>query len=243
MKGNEKTISQYGFFTYFWDNFVFSAGNYFVDDVNNPKKSTVNTASFKKGIKFYYDLIYRYKAMVSYQGMGNMDLNDTQLFMTGRVAMLGSGIWLTPEFRRITDFDWDIAMWPKSDNGQLKVEAGGTGYGIMKITKHPKEAWLVVKALAQRPGQQILARTGLAQPAFKEIAFGPDWAKDLLLKPIHKYIVNDAVKYVVFKPFSEKWQEIEGKFINPSMDKIFSDVVDMNKELKELDANVNSVLK
>ncbi len=242
-RAGKKVVSQYGFFTTFWNNFVLSSGNYFVNDVNNPTKSTINKSSFKKGIQFYYDLIYKYKAMPSYQNLGSIDLTDTQLFMTGRVAMLGSGIWLTPEFRKITGFDWDIALWPKTDDGVLKVEAGGSGYGILNTTKHPKEAWLVVKALAQRPGQKILARTGLAQPAVKEIAYGPDWAKDLKSKPHHKYIVNDAVKYVVFKPFAKKWTEIEGKYIYPSMDRIVNKLESINKELKDLHKHVNEELK
>ena len=137
--------------------------------------------------------------------------------MTGKVAMYNSGIWETPMLRTIKDFDWDIVMFPKGPTGIRAFGTGGSGYCILKSTKYPEAAWEVVKALAAKEGQIMLAEKGLAQPANRKIAEGPYWAGSPK-KPLNKDMLNEAVKFAVYSPFHPRWREVEGKYVTIELD-------------------------
>jgi multiple sugar transport system substrate-binding protein len=139
------------------------------------------------------------------------------MFMTGTVAMYNSGIWDTPLFREIESFDWDVAMFPKGPTGIRAFGTGGSAYCILKSTEHPDTAWEVVKALAADKGQIMMAEKGLAQPANKKIAEGPHWTGSPK-KPLHKDMLDEAVKYAIYSPFDSNWREAEEKYIVQNLD-------------------------
>src|SRR5207244_537727 len=92
------------------------------------------------------------------------------LFLQGKMAMIYSGIWKTPTFRKVKDFDWDITRFPAGPDGNLETPIAGSGYGIASTTKDPQAAWKLVRYLAGIEGQTMVASTGLAQPALKALA-------------------------------------------------------------------------
>ena len=213
-------VIQYGFYGWAWENFVYSNGGGIVDDVKSPKRCFLNTQKTIAGIKFYVDLIHKYKVAPAPLDLGNLGLGAQQLFMVKKLAMFSSGIWETPILRRIKDFDWDVAMFPKGPGAVRGFGTGGSAYSILKTTEHPKECWEVIKCLAGREAQVMLAEAGLAQPAIKDIANGEHWAESSK-KPLNKKMLNEAVQYVTYDPFHPRWREIRDLLIGQEFDLVF----------------------
>ena len=95
----------------------------------------------------------------------NSEFNPTNAFETGKVAMVFDGEWRTAFITRDkAKISWATAPFPVGSNmpqlyGSGRV--GGTIVGIPQGTKHPHEAWDLVKYLATNTGYLV----GLANSA------------------------------------------------------------------------------
>jgi multiple sugar transport system substrate-binding protein len=164
------------------------------------------------------------------------------LFMQQRLAMFSSGIWETPSFRKIKNFDWDVVMFPKGPKGIRGFGTGGSGYCILKSTKHPQAAWQVIKALSGSYGQIKFAQAGLAQPANKQIAEGEYWALSDA-KPLNKKMLNAAVQYTTYNPFHPKWRQILALVINTELDLMYNGQQTAKEAMDKAVPKVNKWLK
>jgi ABC-type glycerol-3-phosphate transport system substrate-binding protein len=233
--------TQYGFYTWAWPNFVYAFGGSLVDNVKNPKKCTLDSKESLSGLEFYSDLINKYKVHPTSTAMTNLAMGVQGMFMTGRLAMFASGIWETPGLRKINDFEWDIAMFPKGPDGRRAFGTGGSGYCILKDSKHPDEAFEVVKALAGRKGEMMLADAGLAQPAIREITMSGHWSLNDN-PPKNKRMLDEAMKYVIYDPFSATWREAKELYINPELDLVFNGKKTPEEAVKNFTGKVNELL-
>jgi multiple sugar transport system substrate-binding protein len=219
-RDEDGSVIQYGFYAWAWQNFVYAFGGSLVDDVKKPARCTLDSSEAIKGLQFYSDLINDYKVQPSAITMSNLAMGVQGMFMTGRLAMFSSGIWETPGLRKITDFDWDVAMFPEGPSGIRGFGTGGSGYCILKESAHPKEAFRVIKALAGKTAQTAMAQAGLVQPAMKTIAKSKEWTNDGK-PPKNKKMLNEAMRYVIYDPFSPSWREAKEIYIIPELDLIF----------------------
>ncbi len=213
-------IVRYGFYGWAWQNFIYGNGGKLVDNVKFPKKCLINEKEAVEGMQFYVDLINKYRVMPTPVALSNSGMGVDYMFASGRLAMFLSGIWETPTFRKY-DFDWDVVMFPKNSKGIRHFGTGGSGYGVLHTSKHKREAWEVVKALTSVSAQVKLAEMGLAQPARIAVAESEHFAGNDK-KPKNKKMLNEAVKYAVYDPFSPAWREIEAKYIMPELDLVKS---------------------
>ncbi len=233
-------IIQYGFYGWAWQNFVYGNGGRLVDDLKHPTKQALDDPLSVEGLQFYADLINLHQVMPEPIALANMGMGVDLMFSTGRLAMFMSGIWETPALRNY-QFRWDVAMFPKNPKGIRHFGSGGSGYGILKSSKHKNEAWEVVKALTGPEGQIQLAHRGLAQPARIEVAMGEHWAAHPGL-PQNKSMLNEAVKYIVFDPFHPKWREISAKVIMPELDLLFNGQESAAEAVKKIAPKVDQLL-
>ena len=220
-KDADGRISRYGFYAWAWQNFVYSNGGKLVDDLYHPTKCLLGQSKAVEGLQFYADLMNKHQVAPTPIALGNLAMGAQQLFMTQRVAMFSSGYWEVPILRQIKEFEWDVVMFPKGEGGKQAFGTGGTGYAMLKSSKHPELAWGVLKALAGREGQTRLAQTGLAQPANRLVAEGPAFAL-APEPPANKAMLNEAVQYVVYEPFIPEWREIFELHILPELDLVFN---------------------
>jgi ABC-type glycerol-3-phosphate transport system substrate-binding protein len=235
-------IMQYGFYGWTWQNFVYSNGGSIVDDVENPKEFMLDRKEAIEGLKFYADLINKYKVSPSPIEFGNLGMGAQQLFMSEKLAMYQSGFWESTVFRNIEDFDWDIVMFPKGPTGIRRFGTGGSGYCILKSTKYPEMSWEIVKLLASEKAQIALAEMGLTQPAIKSIAMGPHFAENPN-PPRNKKMLNEAVRYVVFEPFTPKWREINELHLIPQLDLIFNGAETVEAAMAKVAPEANRLLQ
>jgi multiple sugar transport system substrate-binding protein len=235
-------IKRYGFYTWAWQNFVLSNGGSLVDNVKNPNSIKLGSEESRKGLEFYRDLILKHRVSPTPSALINVGMGVQVMFMTGRLAMLGSGIWETPALQNIDSFDWDIAMFPKGPGGIQKVATGGTAYCILKTSKNPELAWKVVKALTSPEAMERVALIGLAQPSRVSVSEGPFWAQSRK-RPFNKRMLNQAAQNVVFPPFSSNWREIEELYIKPKLDLFFNGQAELDDILPEIIEAGNRLFK
>ncbi|OGX28422.1 MAG: hypothetical protein A2879_00275 [Omnitrophica WOR_2 bacterium RIFCSPHIGHO2_01_FULL_49_10] len=235
-------VIQYGFYSDMWPNFILSNGGKLVDDIKHPTKCLMGSPESIEGLQFMVDFSYKHKVSPTSSTMRNLGLGVIQLFMMQRVAMFLSGIWETPMVRKVKDFDWDVAMFPKGPKGIRRFGTGGTAYSILKTSKYPDKAWEVLKALSGDDGQIILAESGLAQPANKKIAESEHFAGSNK-PPANKKMLNEAVKYAVYDPFNSKWREIRDLYITPEFDLMFNGLKSVKAAVDTIVPKANELLK
>src|SRR3989338_1256160 len=233
--------TQYGFYGWAWQNFVYGNGGALVDDVKNPRRTLMDDPKTVQGLQFYADLINLYKVMPTPVALSNLGMGVDLMFASGRLAMFLSGIWESPGLRRYS-FGWDVAMFPKNPQGLRAFGSGGSGYAILRSSRQKKEAWEGIKALTSAKGQERLAKQGLAQPSRVAVAESESWAKDPQA-PANKKMLNEAVQYIVFSPFHPRWREIEEKYISPQLDLVFNGKKTAAEIVKPLAEQVNALLR
>jgi ABC-type glycerol-3-phosphate transport system substrate-binding protein len=241
-RGGTGRITQYGIYGWAWQNFIYGNGGALVDNVKAPTKTLLDDPKSVEGLQFYSDLINKHQVMPAPLALANLGMGVDMMFASGRLGMFLSGIWETPALRQKYSFRWDVAMFPKNRNGVRKFGSGGTGYGVLRSSRSPREAWEVVKALTSPEVQGELAERGLAQPARRSVAAGKAWALNPL-PPENKKALNGAVEDVVFDPFHPKWREIEAKYILPEFDLLKGGKETAEQAVRNLVPKINEMLQ
>ncbi len=220
--GNQQAVFGYAAGpTVSMDNFVYSSGAAYVDNLIKPTKLLHDDPRILRAMQLTQDLLYKYNVSPSTTELQASGVSVHDLFAQGRVAMYVTGIWEVPRFREeIGDrFDWDIADFPKGPTGLRGVRVGWSGYGMTAATNHPRESWLLLKYLAGPPGLGRLAKTGLAQPALAGLANSPLWLDGN--RPRNRKLTIEQVPYVHFDVMSTNWKEITA-LINPKLELVWS---------------------
>ena len=240
-KDESGRVIQYGFYGWAWQNFAYGNGGGLVDDTKHPTRARIADPKTVEGLQFYADLANLYHVMPTPTALANLGMGVDMLFASGRLAMFLSGIWETPLLRHYK-FEWDVAMFPKNKEGIRAFGTGGSGYAVLRSSKHKQEAWEVIKALTGEAGQEELAERGLAQPARISIAQSGHWAH-YPAAPANKAMLNEAVKYIVFDPFHPKWREIEAKYLIPAFELVFTGKKTAEEASRELESQINAALQ
>jgi len=198
-----------GWNTLLVDLFFFSTGGRYVDDPEDPKVLKFDDPRLMKAYQFVSDLTLKDKVIPS--SFDQAGTNARQMFTQGKVAMFHSGIWETPQLRKEISpvseggFEWDVAIAPAFAGGTRAYPTGGSGYGIMSSTKHPKEAWRLSEWMAGKQGMLAMAKAGIAQPAIRKYALmepwipGPNTPAEQQV-PANRIITDQAEPFVVFPP-------------------------------------------
>ncbi|MCX7884163.1 MAG: sugar ABC transporter substrate-binding protein [Caloramator sp.] len=161
-----------------------------------------------EGIKCWIDLIKDGSSPTSKQ------LADTQpsnLFESGKLAMVFQGSWMIPEFTKneyLKD-KVDLVVMPKIKKRVAVIH--GLGNAIYSKTKHPDEAWEFVKYLGSKEANEIVAKSGVVIPAYKSVL-------QIFIDANKGYNVKayvDELEYSYMYPHSvdtAKWNQIELKY-------------------------------
>ncbi len=223
-KNSKGKVVQYGY-SPAWpglllDMLTYSQGARAWDDREAPTEVRFNDSRIVKALDFMRETMLE-KQWIPSPNELRTGLNTSAhlLFAQGRLAMYQVGIWEVAGFKKEIKrgqqgfFDWDITLAPAFRDGTRASPTGGSGYAVMKQTKHPWEAWLVTMWMAGPPGMLEMAKLGFAQPAIRSLALKPPWIPSPDMTPEERIpenrIATDlAVPYVVFPPNWEKWKEL-----------------------------------
>ncbi len=90
----------------------------------------------------------------------------TDLFFSGKIAMMSINCANLAAFRGITDFKWDVAEMPKNPATGLRYASSNVlGYIVGPNTKHKEAALTLVSFLASAPMQGLFSEKGVYIPA------------------------------------------------------------------------------
>ncbi len=219
-----------------WGNFVLqNKGRLLTPD---KRRCIANSPPVVEALQFLYDLEHKYR--IAPDSAAKESLGE-QVFQTGRVAMRFDGSWMIGTYKStITGFKWDIAVLPK---GKVRAcIANGVAHAINAKTKHPEEAWLLVKFLSSKEAQIALAKSATSIPVRKSIAYSkyfldgvPENKKACLemIKYGHNYPVTPEMNYWLLDIMA---RELQLAFLGKkSIKKALDDATrEVNKVLKEI---------
>jgi len=214
-------------------NTIYQAGGYMISD--DKKSSGYDKPEAIEGIKFWTDLIHKYKASPTMAQM--TDTEALNMFTSGKVAMLWEGSWNAVDFAN-NDYLKDkigVAALPKGK--QQSVVIHGLGHVMSKNTKHPKEAWEFLKFLGSKEVADIHTKTGVAIPAFNGTQDA--WVKSQPSLDLQIFIDQLAYSkpYPVSK-YTAKWSGLESDILK----KAWSGELSPEEAGKQMAAKMNEAL-
>ena len=123
-----------------------------------------------------------------------IDKDGGQEFFIGDIGCTGPiGRWMTPRYKDITKFRWDVVPTPYTK--ALASQIFYTAWTMSSQTKHPDESYELMKFLCGKEGQIAQAHLGLAIPCLKSVAYSPDFLSPPELPRVNTQMYLDALKY------------------------------------------------
>lgn len=230
---------QFGFITdnriEMWLPFVWENGGKFLNKEGN--KCLLNSPEAVAGLQFLADLRNKYKVIPSESQIAGQQ--SSSLFRTGRVAMQLSGRWMVQRYKDINRFDWDIAPIPK---GKRRVTSlNGGALVIAAQSKHPQEAWELVKYLTGVKSQVLRARLDpSAVPSRQSVAISEIFMGQI--PPQHNQVSLDTLRYGRAMPINSKWLEIVNIF-GQEIDLLWLGLQPADEVAETITKRINNLLK
>ncbi len=245
------------------DMFAECLGARLADDYESPRQILYDDPRFIKAYQLVADISLKHGWMPTQTEMTNqLQTTAVQLFSGGKAAMYQSGIWDVPNIRSAVQpgmpgfFDWDIALAPgyrDPATGQVRrsCPTGGSGYCILRSTRHPREAWLLTAWMAGPPGMESMAKAGYAQPGIRALAIRSPWipgpdAPEEQRYPPSRIVTDEAVPYVHFGPTADYWPEVMG-YVSAEIERIFNGTASAQQALtygtRRAQARLDTILK
>jgi multiple sugar transport system substrate-binding protein len=151
-----------------------NGGQVFSSDLS---KCMVDNAKAREAIQFMVDLTNKYK--VTPKGIIGSEVSSVaELFMTNKLGMyLGLPYQALSDFSTMRNLNWDIALMPLSNSGRRVVRYTGECWTVSSGSKHPREAWELIKHLSSAKTAAGLAELNMI-PARISVLKSPAFIKD-----------------------------------------------------------------
>jgi multiple sugar transport system substrate-binding protein len=219
---------------------IYQNGGRVVDDPLDASEFYMDSPEAKEAIGYIAGMILEDESVPSFDAMQELG-STTELFSTGRVAMVMTNAARIPTFRDAS-FDWNVAPLPKGPTGLRANTLGGAGYVMSSTTQNPEEAWTFLKFLAGPEGQSIFAGTGVAVPAsFRDPAVSAAFL-EACPDDIDCQVFIDETANGVPSPVFPGWREIENTIVIPHLDLIYTGELGAEEALTRMAARVREFM-
>lgn len=186
----------------FWLPYLWSNGGGLIR--KNLDSIIINKPQSIEALQFYADLRNKYHAAPTKSEAGSATM--AQLFIQGKIAMHISGRWSTPRYRKDIHFNWDIARFPRGKAGSI-VDCDTSGWAISSSSQHPKEAWRLIKFLANKKSAERFTQSGLIVPARIDVA-NSEVFLNKNIPPKNSKVFVDIIPDSMPTPVTGNYQEI-----------------------------------
>lgn len=242
VKDGNKVI-QYG--AYGFENFyqtsaqiLSNGGNLFNSDRT---KMAIHAPEAKEVLQSVLDLRTKDGAAPTAKTLDSIGMKPNQMLETGKVAMVADGSWALQELATM-GFPVGVAALPKfkqaTTHGQAHVHAAAAK------TKHPKEAWELLKFLSSEEYQIQNIKEGLWMPNRKSL-YSEEGVKKWYNKSVHPEgfaslaaFFKDAEAY----PFALIAQNKVSDIITEETDKLWYSGQSVDDTLKNIESRGNAEL-
>lgn len=157
----------------------------------------------------------------------------SELFSSGKVAMMFDGPWMVQEYKNNPDIN--VAVVPKGK--QRAVAIHGLANVIAANTKHKDAAWKFVQFLGSKEAAEIFAKTGTVIPAYN----GTQDAWIQAVPNINLQAFIEGVDYSVPLPSVKSTGEI-WQYETDVLKKVWSEEESVEDAVKELTEKANEAL-
>jgi len=206
-----------------WGPFIYSNGGDFLSEDGATLGLTSPEAT--EALQRIADLINVYHVMPSPVQAKSLP-NTTQSLQTQKVAMAIDGQWINLDLGQAEDLHYDIGALPVMK--EPKTVVVGAMCSIFQSSKHPEEAWNLVKFLISPEYSIDLQKGGLWMPVLKDWYTNPDllakWAENNPAHPSgYKAAVIDMVlNHGVITPTAtvKNYNKIMD-IVNPALDQVW----------------------
>jgi multiple sugar transport system substrate-binding protein len=201
-------------------------------------KMALNTQESKEVLQSIYDLRVKDGAAPTAKTLESIGMNANQMLQTGKVAMVVDGSWALQELATM-GFPVGVAALPKFKNatthGQAHVHAAAAK------TKHPKEAYELLKFLSSEEYQIQNIKEGLWMPNRKSL-YTEEGIQKWYNKSVHPdgflslaAFFRDAEPY----PFALITQNKVNDIITEETDKLWYSGQSVDDTLKNIESRAN----
>ncbi len=202
----------------------------------------INASESREAIEFVKALSQEHKVVPGLMDQLNQD--NYQLFLSQRAAMFIGGRWYTVNFRTATALSWDVAPLPSGEHRATPLDSHG--WAISAHTKHPQEAWELVKQLAGPDGVRFVIEVGDSMPTLRSIAQSPYFPVDERYpQEQHNHVFLDAIEYA-FSPKQIMHPQIEwyqmSSIINTELDKFLIGQLNAEQALQAVEDRLNVLI-
>src|SRR4051794_35320550 len=143
--------------------------------------------------KFYYQSIWTDHISLTGSQFESKDINPNDYpFFAGNTAMSENFLWATYGLSDLDD--WDLAALP-SYNGKVTAAFNADTFRIMKSTKHPEEAFEVLKYLLGDAAGDLLKTYGGFPARTAEQAAGIDALQSQFKNKVDWQVAVDGIQY------------------------------------------------
>lgn len=150
------------------------------------------------GLSLYKNLAYKYHYAPTPAQTGSK--TQAQLFIEGKIGMHLSGRWMTPKYREVVNFDWDVVNFPK-----YSASSDASGWAISKNSKNKELALKFILFLSRKKNIEKMASDGLIVPARTDVINSHNFLKG---KPLSSEIFLYSVKKSNITNVSKKYNKI-----------------------------------
>jgi multiple sugar transport system substrate-binding protein len=242
LKDGDK-VTQYGAFGL--ENFYMTTAEIFSNGgkifSQDGKKMALNTPETKQVLQSIYDLRVKDGVSPTAKTLESIGMKANQMLQTGKVAMVVDGSWGLQELASM-GFPVGVAALPKfkeaKTHGQAHVHAASAK------SKHPKEAWELLKFLSSDEYQTQNINAGLWMPNRKSL-YTEEGMKKWFNKSVHPEgfaslvtFFRDAEPY----PFTLITQNKVNDIIRDETDKLWYSGQSVDDTLKNIEALSNAEL-
>jgi len=209
-KLTDPSKTQYGFVTesknsYTVQQFVWTNGGDFVSQDGKTVSGYMNSPATAEAVQWYADLALKYKISPTPSSSSTMG-GPTEMFKTGKVAMIESGLWQLNEFKKI--FNVGTCVTP-TKNGKRVGVMHSSGLCVYAGTKNVEQAVRFAAEFGGKPGQTEFARLGYGLAEMPSIAQELGTATDPYTKAFYDMIPYCTVKPCFFR--TSDWSLIDEK--------------------------------
>lgn len=186
---------------FIWQN----GGELVVEEANGtPVRLALDSRAAREAVEWFVALQTEHGVMPD--ALAEAAENSESRFLNGRTAMFLNSRRGVPTYRRIDDFDWDVAALP-----QRLAEAGilhSDAYCMAAATEDKDAAWAFIEFANSPEGQAIVARSGRTVPSLTEVA-ASDAFLDPAAKPANSAVWLETVDTLRGVPVMAGWVDVE----------------------------------
>lgn len=221
-----KNIKQYGVSVSTWwgvySNFIYSNGGDFVSE--DGKSFALNQPAAVEALQKISDMMNVHHVSPSPVQAKNIPATNVAL-QTKKVAMAIDGQWATAGLAQ-SNFNFNVGVMPVLKEPVTTVVCGM--FSMFKSTKHPEEAWELMKALIDPEASIEMITSGTWMPSYKNWYTDQDmlakWTENLDARPSG---YNDAIVEVILTKghqtptgYVKNFNKIMD-IVNPALDKVW----------------------